>query len=260
MQVDIRQPMIQGSDREQLSQIRSYLFQLREQLQWAFENVEATASESKGGTTIIHQNTTQKVTRPPTDDEALETFAAIKSLIINSADIIKAYETSMSETFESRFVAQGDFDSYSKDTTTRITQNAERVETVTSMVETIESTYQYDIDDGATEAKCARIQTTQGYITAGFIDDSVYGIEMGVKKETDQSEYERSARFLPDGVFLYDGIAKNEGAPVASASLTNRRLTVDEVQALNKQQIGGFVDVISTNGDVTTRWVGGDES
>lgn len=44
MGIELRLPNIKGNDREQLAQIRSYLYQLTEQLQWALNNGSTSAS------------------------------------------------------------------------------------------------------------------------------------------------------------------------------------------------------------------------
>jgi hypothetical protein len=45
MGIELRLPQINGkTDREQLAQIKSYLYQMAQQLQWALHNVSASSS------------------------------------------------------------------------------------------------------------------------------------------------------------------------------------------------------------------------
>lgn len=44
MGIELRLPNIKGNDKEQLVQIRSYLYQLTEQLQWALNNINTSSS------------------------------------------------------------------------------------------------------------------------------------------------------------------------------------------------------------------------
>jgi hypothetical protein len=44
MGIELRLPNIKGNDKEQLVQIRSYLYQLAEQLQWALNNIDTSSS------------------------------------------------------------------------------------------------------------------------------------------------------------------------------------------------------------------------
>ena len=55
MGVEIRLPNITGkTEKEQLLQLKSYLYQLSEQLQWAFDNVNTTGG-SGNGSYVVNQ-------------------------------------------------------------------------------------------------------------------------------------------------------------------------------------------------------------
>lgn len=129
MKVDLIQPPMSGlNDKETLMQMRSYLFQLREQLLWAFENVEATGSGSGGGGSSHLVQTTQKneIILPSAADAEI-TFAAIKPLIIKSADIVDAYYTEIEKKISEAYVAESDFGSYVSETIKTLTETSERV-------------------------------------------------------------------------------------------------------------------------------------
>ena len=85
MSVDIRLPNITGrTETEQLTQIKSYLYQFAEQLQWALKNVEGGGNSSN----VLYQSTSATAAVTNT---AASNFSELKALIIKSADIVKAY-------------------------------------------------------------------------------------------------------------------------------------------------------------------------
>ena len=298
MKIDLRQPMINGNDKEQLAQIRSYLFQLRDTLQWAFENVESSESTTNSTTTTIVHNNTQTITRPPTAEEAESTFAAIKNLIIKSADIVDAYYTDISgrllssktyvltdsynedkviiddgikkneEAFEAhqKFADEelahskevgmanadaikenaNNFNVFREVTEAAIRANADNINIEHTKIETLQNVFQDD-------KQAAFIRKSTGYIKTGFLSDNEYGVEVGQSKDGKDLG---SARFTPGKISFYEEAAYSESNAEPSAWLSNRRLHASEVEAVDRQQIGGFVDIVDkSTGDVTTRWV-----
>lgn len=246
MSIQLRRPQFVGTDREKLSQMHSYIYQLVEQLEWAFENVE-TSGHTEGGTTIIRESNNQTIVRPPTPEEAQENFSAIKNLIIKSADIVDAYYDKIDKRLVSNYEALSDFGSYKQSVDTKINANAERITLNSEKVETLSelSKVYQDRGDSAVIVKSA------GYIKTGFLEGNTFGIEIGQREERDDVETMKgSARFVPGEIVFYD---IND---LPSAWLSNRRLHAEEVEAVRKQQTGGFVDEVADNGDVTTRWVG----
>lgn len=110
MNANLRFPNIQGkSDAEQLAQIRTYLYQLVQDLTFAFSTV-AEDPEKKAPDTVATQQSIAASTR-----EALDTFDSIKALIIKSADIAEAYGEKITKTLEGKYVAVSDFGTYTED-------------------------------------------------------------------------------------------------------------------------------------------------
>ena len=248
MQVDLRQPLIQGSDKEQLAQIKSYLFQLREQLQWAFENVES-AEGGQNNTTVVKQI----VSTPTGTQDPQETFASIKNLIIKSADIIDAYSEEFNERFVSISKYQSEFGKFKTDAEASILANANNITVEQKRIDKISNVYQDNQDD-------ALVVKSSGFIKTGFLGEGKdgnerYGVEIGQLVEADgKPQLKGSARFVTTGIEFDD----ENGT--TSAWLTRNRLHANEVEAVKKQIMGGFVDEVDENGDVTTRWVGKEES
>ena len=100
MSFDFKLPNITAtSDSGKVEQIRSYLYQLAEQLKWALNSIES------GGGKVLQQGT-QSIEKEITDKEAQATFGSIKSLIIKSADIVEAYYEEISEKLVGEYVAE----------------------------------------------------------------------------------------------------------------------------------------------------------
>lgn len=134
MGVEIRLPNITGTtEREQLLQLKSYLYQLSEQLQWAFDTIDT--SGKSGAAYVVSEAPRVLASSGPSSSDAQATFASIKSLIIKSADIVDAYYEEINKRLESVYVAQSDFGAYAEQTALEIeatsksiTQNYENVQ------------------------------------------------------------------------------------------------------------------------------------
>ena len=142
MSVDLRLPNIHGSDREQLVQMRSYLYQLVGELQWALNNTtpasESVVIQTKGGGTVLPSASSST--------EIETTFGALKPLIIKSADIVKAYYEEIDSllNLEGSYVADSDFGKFVQNTklqlsatSDNISQNYTNIQTITTNLGTI---------------------------------------------------------------------------------------------------------------------------
>lgn len=137
MGIEIRLPNITGvSEKEQLLQLKSYLYQLSEQLQYAFDNINTTGGSGNG---YVVKEAPRGFTASSGGSgvNAEATFAAIKSLIIKSADIVNAYYDEINKKLEGAYVAQSDFGVFAEKTTqdiqansTGITQTFENVQLI----------------------------------------------------------------------------------------------------------------------------------
>lgn len=129
--IDIRQPNITATTtQEQVLQMRSYLYQLSQQLNWALNTVSVGV---ESGNVVPPQGTAAGGggTSPAA------TFAAIKGLIIKSADIVNAYSESISQKLEGKYVAQSDFGEYREETAALITGNSKNISQMFSNHQTI---------------------------------------------------------------------------------------------------------------------------
>lgn len=119
MGIEIRLPNINAAtEREQLIQLKSYLYQLSEQLQWAFDNINTTGGSSSSG--YVVNQPTKIYSKGLSNAEAELTFNSLKSLIIKSADIVNAYYDEINARLEGIYVAQSDFGAYAEKTSQEI--------------------------------------------------------------------------------------------------------------------------------------------
>lgn len=124
MPIELRLPNINGmTEKEQLAQIRSYLYQFIPQLQWALNNVTTTSSntETTPTRTQVVASGASSVADPST------TFNAIKSLIIKSADIVEAYYDEINKKLEGLYVSESVFGAYGKKTSQVIQETSEGI-------------------------------------------------------------------------------------------------------------------------------------
>lgn len=246
MSFDLRLPNITGSnDREQLSQIKSYLYQLTSQLQWALNTID-TSSTSKS---VVVQTQQNKVTTPQQQADAEVSFAALKPLIIKSAEIVEAYYEEINSRLQSLYVATSDFGTFKEATKQDITQTSTDIKQVFTNVQEI---------DTAIENLNFTLAEVNAHIKSGLLYEDngkpVYGLEVGQKTEIDGNEvFKKFARFTSDRLSFYD---QND---TEVAYVGDHKLFIRNVQVTSSYKIGGYVDTVTANGGVVTKWVGGDE-
>ena len=255
MGFDFRMPNITGTDREQLAQIRSYLYQLIPQLQWALSTLDTSSTK-----TVEKQVIRERAAVPSsTALSPEENFNAIKGLIIKSADIVEAYYDEINTRLIDSYRALSDFGEYSEQTEKLVRETAALTEETYSRLASIDE----DLD-GVPEY----IRKTKGYIRTGIIvnslskeeanvydkkeGDSLIGIEVGESYQEGKTElFRRFARFTPGRLSFYDQ-SENEVAYISNYMLYIRYAEITEAF-----QIGGYKDIVKENGRVITKWVGG---
>ena len=278
MGFNIRLPQITGAtEKEQLTQVKSYLFQLAEQLQWALQNVDT----SNASAIVAPQKSISPSHR--TGESAEATFGSIKALIIKSADIVNAYYEEINSRLEGHYVAQSEFGIFEESTSQDILENstnanrafnhAQEIRTevnsslkalsgeigkVDSKVGEVEDNLSADIKDMTKELESlytSLIEVTAN-IKTGLLDTDaegvpIYGLEVGQKNTVDGVEvFNKFARFTADRLSFYD----QNGVEVAYIS--DYRLYIFNVEITGVYKIGGLVDTVLANGDVVEKWAG----
>jgi hypothetical protein len=104
MSINLRFPNITGgTEAEQLNQIKSYLHQLVQQLNWALPNLgTSTASEPAGMQT-------------PTEALSEETFNELKALLIQSSSTLNSYYDKINIRLEDHYLKKDTFETYQKE-------------------------------------------------------------------------------------------------------------------------------------------------
>ena len=239
---DLRLPNISGTDKEQLSQIRSYLYQIIPQIQFALNNAGGSASYTME---VTNRTGSAVQTNTPSFD-ATVAFAELKPLIIKSADIVQAYYEKINQTLSGEYVAQSDFGTFTEQTEQRIEQNSESITQHFENIQKIETDIE-NLDKSLVEVT--------GCIRSGKIDEEdgvpIYGIEIGQTNKIDGVEtFRKYAQFVSDKLSFYD----QNGTELAYFS--DQKLYVGGVEIKVRLQLGGYVDYVQTNGGIITKWVG----
>lgn len=143
-----------GSDREQLQGMKTYLFQLAQELQFALGSVEKqilTVQDTAA-------NADREVSRISESQTPKAQFSALKALIIKSADIVEAYYEEINRRLSGQYLAISDFGTYRQETEQVITENSQGITRVFSDVQTISTSL------GQTQADLGdlRQETQQG--------------------------------------------------------------------------------------------------
>lgn len=239
MSFNITIPNISSTtDRGKLEQIRSYLYQLAEQLNWALNTLESSAGAVK------QSGQSSKKTEKETEAQAQASFNYTKSLIISSADIINAYYDELNEKFSGQYVAQSDFGTYAEQTSQEVTRNATETENVFVSLQ--------EIIGAVAEIKNTIIQAN-AHIKSGILyyDDNgvpIYGLEIGQRNEIDGVEvFNKYARFTSDRLAFYD---KND---TEVAYISDYKLYITNAHISGTLTLGRYT--IDTSNGLAFKWV-----
>lgn len=245
--IDIRQPSITAkTETEQLLQMRSYLYQLAQQLQWAFSTISGGGGQKTSVNTMANTSTN-------VDDTVggLKSFVAIKNLIIKSSDIVESFRTEITKTLTGKYVAVSDFGTYREQTAAlftetdkNITQNYQMIQEIVTNVDGLES----------------GIREMNAYIRTGFLyeeEDGIarYGVEIGEQAEKDGVQaFKKFARLTSDRLSFFD---QND---IEVAYISDRKLYITSAQVeditakvarINMIMMGDYVLESKNDGHLT---------
>lgn len=238
MSIELRFPNITApTEAGQLLQVRSYLHQLVEQLNWALEHITSDSGQAAAAGAVGAGGTSA-------EREAVSSFNSIKSLIIKSADIVNAYYEVIRRRLEGQYVAQSDFGTYTELTEQQIEANSKSIEQVYT-----------DLQEIITDVESIEhsLIETNAYINSGLLyydDDGapVYGLEVGQRTEIDGEEvFNKYARFTADRLSFFD----NNGNEVAYIS--DKKLHITHVEVTGSFTLGKLVDTVLSDGSVVTK-------
>lgn len=295
MSIDLRIPNITGNEKEQLTQIRSYLIQLIPQLQWALNNVKAAEVSDD----VVRQLARSSGSYSPSSSNqgigglsAEATFAKLKPLIIKSADIVLAYYEEINTKLKGQYVAVSDFGTFTettsqeiKSTSTYTDQKFSNTQTIiTTEVGKLNSSFTKEIGksndkiDKATDDLSKNIngvsddldkakQTldtvntyvidTQAHIKTGLIDDTVVPPVYGIEVgQRSTNEVTGEVIFNKYARFTSDRLSFYDSNDIEVAYISDSKLYIENVEIIETLKMGGFVDTVQPNGDIVTKWVG----
>lgn len=273
MAVTIPTPRITAaSDRERLQQIQSYLYRMAGQLQWAFNTIET------GTTGVTVQSSVPRTAGGGNGavENPKATFAALKDLIIKSADIVEAYYDTISAKLEGKYVAQSDFGTFAEETrlelegtATGINQLYTNEQTILTDLNTLAGNA--DALSGQVEALSEQSKAlgedleqltrqsllTNAYLKSGLLcyreDGSpVYGLEIGQTNSVDgQNVFDKFARFAADRLSFFDS---ND---VEVAYISDYKLCITNAEISGSLWLSGKFKIYY-NGGLAFQWIGGD--
>ena len=241
---EFRYPNIpNGTEKEQLAYLKSYLYQLVEQLQYA------TLGAGTASGYAAAQQPQKSAANNTTDDSQnpVASFNSIKPLIIKSADIVNAYYDTISNRLEGLYVAESDFGTYVEETALVLNQSSNDIEQIYTNVQRILT----DIEN--LDFTLAEVNA---HIKTGLLDHEdgipIYGIEIGQKNIVSGEEvFNKYARFTSGRLTFYD---QNDSEV---AYISDYKLHIRNAQITESFRIGGFVETVTSSVDVVTKWVGG---
>lgn len=242
---ELRLPNITGTtEREQLSQVKSYLYGFVENLQWILNTID---------TSVVSVNTAIQEEKPKTTTSVVASadtkvsFDALKPLIIKSADIVNAYYDEISSRLEGLYVAESDFGTFTEQTAQEILQSSTDIEQLFTDIQAIVTDIA-NLNFTLAEAN-AYIRSGLLYYSGGV---PVYGLEIGQTTILDGAEvFNKFARFTADRLSFYD---QND---TEVAYISDYKLNIRNVEITSSYKIGGYVDIVKADGGVITKWVGG---
>lgn len=289
MAFDFRLPNITGAtEREQLAQIKSYLFTLVEQLQWAVNNIDTAPTNGSSSVTKGSE-------KGASSSSPQIAFSELKSLIIKSADIVNAYYEKISKKLEGLYVAQSDFGTFKEQTTqdiestsTNVSRAFTNIQAITAEVGQIDAEIQGvkegvdtnlkaitdeigQLDTDLKDTKTAidtdlqkvkddiatlnfSLVEVNANIKSGLLyyDDEgvpVYGFEIGQRNVIDGEEvFNKYARFTAGRLSFYD----QNGSEVAYIS--DYKLYITHAEVTGTLKLGGYL--VDTSNGLAFKWVG----
>ena len=206
MGIALRLPNITSTTPEgQLAQMRGYLYQFAEELQWALSTME----KGIGTEEVVLKNAVGTVVEKTEEAKAQDTFNSLKDLIIKSADIVEAYYDKIENLIDlsGKYVASSDYGTYTEETNNKIDATDKYIQQNLYSKETIDEMF----------------RENQGYIRYGRVGTSIdggndyaTGILIGDFTSTKESDHVQFARYTSAGVELFDGSTSSK--PVAIIS------------------------------------------
>lgn len=250
MSFDIRHPNINGStDTEQLQQIRSYLYQLAPQLNWALNTLETAGSAQAFVAEKPKASSVSSESR-----EKINNFNELKAYVIKSAEIVNAFYDEITRTLVGEYKAVAEnIGSYEQTTAQDIVETSEGIRQVFGNIQKLEGVFK-DGKDSVTLIK------TNAYVKTGVLYNEsngtpVYGIEVGqITDNNGEIVYNGMARFTPKKLSFF-GMS---GQDNEVAYISNQQFYITRGEIVESLRIGGYLMTAAPNTGLAFKWVGYD--
>lgn len=212
---------LSGSEREQLEGMKTYLYQLAQDLQFALGAVEKQIITVQD-TAANAERTLRSVSESQTPKAQ---FSGLKALIIKSADIVNAYYEEINRRLSGLYVAQSDFGTYRQETQQEIMENAQGITRAFSDMQAI--------GDTLAQVQAAVTQVNAWIKTGKLGEDEnsvpIYGVEIGQQTEEDGLVvFRKFARLLSDRLSFFD----QNGVEVSFIGDETMHITRAEISSL----------------------------
>ena len=254
MNIDLRMPNITEKTPEgQLAQIRSYLYQFAEQLQWAFNSISdgETMESYRASQVIPSQAVYSSVSN---EQSAKNTFSELKSLIIKSADIVEAYYKEFGVLLESegKYVAVSDFGTYYENSSKTIVDKYDSIEQQYKNLQKVVDDMGVVVGELSTNALIRSGMLK--YVTIGEYDGvPLYGIEIRqqtVDDTTGKEVLNKLAMLSSEGLELY----ANPDSTVPTAIFKHNTMYITNAEVSGSLKLGGYR--IQTSNGLLFKWEG----
>lgn len=234
----IEYPNITAPDQAaKLEQVRSYLFKLVDQLNYAMNFGSNTGSSQQQIVRSGGQAVEEK-------DDSQATFNSIKSLIIASADVVNAYYDKIVKRLEGVYVAESDFGTYKQQTSQTIEATSQSVASLFTNIEEINT----DIKNVDNYLVDVRASIKAGELYTDDNGDPVYGLEVGQRNIVDGVEtFNKYARFTSDRLSFYN---QND---TEVAYISGYKLYITHAEVTGTLTLGRYV--LDTENGLAFKWV-----
>lgn len=253
-------PMLRGGGQAQLAQMRSYLYQLAEQLNGALNAIEAD-SLTEGAKATLGSGAAESAAQQVREDMG-KTSSVLKDLIIKTAESVRSETQRVETELRSSYVAKSEFGAYQEQVDAKFTATAENVTQSIRYVSELEG--RLDEQAGDLQGLISYRTETRGYIRQGIVgyEDTVpiIGIAIGQDIQTTgtQSVDGKTYDVIDTSHNMSVWTSKKlsfyvEGTEIAYFS--NGALHVGHVE-LDRITAAGKWDVSFSDG-VAFKWIGG---
>ena len=235
----IRYPNIIGkTDAQKLEQMKSYLHQLADELNY---QLDKTGNLMSG-----YPSTANMAAKSVQKHDSISNFNDIKALIIKSADIITAYYDEITKLIDKNnlYAAESDYGTFKEETVNTLYADGTGLTQQVSDIQTI-----FDTDGNILDARICHGQIYSGLFE--FEGETLVGLRIG-QRNTDANGntiFQQFAQFTAKELSFFDS---NENK---AAWISDRTLYIPEATIGKQLTTGHFIDIVQDNGSIVTKYV-----